>query len=226
MKKLYVLAVGILFCTTFNSVNAQDYTVQNDSMVGSGPSNTTITLYNFVNNNLSSSIRLAWVRTQDLPTGWASAVCDNEQCYTEEVDSAEYSIPANEPGDLIVYFYPNDITGTGSVSVQVYTAGGNPQDGITVVFTANAWSVGMKEHSIEGFSMYPNPVNNYLNILFTKKAKHHIEVYNILGRKIITQKVQYDDHLVVPFSNLQRGLYVVVYKTESGKIITKSISKR
>lgn len=229
MKRICILAFLTLFISLQIKVKAQDISVKNDTMFGSivAVDSSKITLNNIVTNNTANTVTLVWERTEDIPVGWTTAVCDNNLCYSFEVDNEVYSpIDSGLSGDLIVYFYPNDIVGSGKVTIQLYPQGGNPQDGISVLFFGEAWSVGTKENDLAKFSMYPNPVTNYLNIQFSYKGKHYVEVYNILGRKILKKEVQNDNIMRIPFSNLQRGMYIVMYKAQNGKIITKSISKR
>ena len=119
---------------------------------------------------------------------------------------------------------PNNIVGSGVVRIAVYPSGGTVNDGIIITYIISV-GVSIKNATAPNFTMYPNPVKDYLNINFTKKGLQHIEVYNILGNKVLVKDVANTDFVRIPFTNFQRGRYIVIYRSENGKIITKSITK-
>jgi len=64
-----------------------------------------------------------------------------------------------------------------------------------------------QEYAFEGFTMYPNPVNNMLNI----KAKANLEsitVYNLLGQPVLESNPK-EIQASLNMSSLQKGLYLV-----------------
>jgi len=81
----------------------------------------------------------------------------------------------------------------------------------TFMISAYDHSLSIADQIIDGFSMYPNPVENILNIK-TKNPVKAINIYNMLGQEVLsTSKTQID------MSNLQAGSYVV--KVQAGNQI-------
>lgn len=84
------------------------------------------------------------------------------------------------------------------------------------VFGANGLSssctpLAVRNSKSVDFRIYPNPTNNFLNIgigtALTEDAT--LEITDILGRKLITQKITAASAPVIDVSNLVKGLYVV-----------------
>ena len=80
-------------------------------------------------------------------------------------------------------------------------------------------TLGIEEAHIDGFSMYPNPVEDMLHV-HANDAIQNIEIYNLLGQKVMdTQQMDID------VSSLTSGTYMLKVKTarQSGsyKLIKK-----
>jgi aminopeptidase N len=72
--------------------------------------------------------------------------------------------------------------------------------------------------------VFPNPVNDQLNVYFTDKEPYNIEIVDILGNKI--KNVSNDNHkteISIPISEIKPGMYFVIVKnkqsTQSIKVI-------
>lgn len=59
----------------------------------------------------------------------------------------------------------------------------------------------------DGFVTFPNPVNNILNISFTKNISN-VAVFNLLGQEVITKSVN-QNQSQIDMSNLSRGTYML-----------------
>lgn len=77
------------------------------------------------------------------------------------------------------------------------------------------------------FKLYPNPANNFITIEFNSQHKQsEIEVYNILGEKVLSKSVNNSDRLLINTLGLKTGLYICKIKfPESERIISESSKK-
>lgn len=228
MARFY-LFITILLCLNLSTYaqkrNVGKIIAKYDSMTVTGsPSDFEVITHNKVYNTSNNNQTYRWVvMSVNIPSNWGFAICDVNNCYSN-IDSQEFSLGPNDSGIFQVHFYPGGNTGTGNVIVYVYPLG-EYQNGIMMyskcVINPNSINYSPKLD----FSMYPNPVKDYLDIRFTKKGNHSIEIYNILGRRVLRKDIYNSDRTRISFENLQNGMYVIMYRAENGKVITKSISK-
>lgn len=74
--------------------------------------------------------------------------------------------------------------------------------------------------AIEGLTMYPNPLKgNTLFITSTANAEMNVKIYNVLGKEVLSTKV---NNTSVDVSNLASGVYIVKV-TEEGKTATRKL---
>jgi Zn-dependent metalloprotease len=96
--------------------------------------------------------------------------------------------------------------------------------------TGNRDLTDVKEKNISYFfsNVYPNPVNDYINIVFeASKQKHYeISLFNITGKKLLTEKgisVKGTNRLILPVVNVKKGIYIINInfdnKTKKHKIV-------
>lgn len=140
------------------------------------------------------------VRTvNDLPADWQSSLCFGVNCFSPFLDSAattpDFFTDPLEPGDTLitsvhVFAFNND--GTANVQVQVGTFR-NPNDRVTIDFTATTLPVSVEDETIAAKDYYlnqnfPNPFNpaTRINYGVAKSGNVEISVYNILGNKVAT----------------------------------------
>ncbi|GAB1857217.1 hypothetical protein MHTCC0001_20530 [Flavobacteriaceae bacterium MHTCC 0001] len=67
------------------------------------------------------------------------------------------------------------------------------------------------------FTLYPNPASGIINIK-TGDNNYNITIYDISGRSVITTKVDKNSTREVSISNLNAGIYMLKYSSESGDI--------
>jgi hypothetical protein len=79
--------------------------------------------------------------------------------------------------------------------------------------------LGVKENSISGLKIYPNPVKNLLNITSDSFEAKTVAIYNVLGKVVLSEKVT---NAPVNVANLAKGVYVVKV-TEEGKTATRKL---
>jgi len=73
-------------------------------------------------------------------------------------------------------------------------------------------------------SFYPNPVKDQLNIELNAPKPVTIEVYNILGKKVMDH-VHEGKTSVMNVENLLSGVYFIRYTDTNGKVISKTFKK-
>ncbi len=97
------------------------------------------------------------------------------------------------------------------------TSGDNGTPGATNSIT----SLSVARNEIEGFSVYPNPVNSGQ---FTIRSASHVNmdvsIYDMLGKQVYAKQVQSDETIQV--SNLTQGIYILRVE-EDGKLATRKL---
>jgi uncharacterized Ntn-hydrolase superfamily protein len=120
---------------------------------------------------------------------------------------------------------PTDVYGAPSLNLSLRTKGGDsiePIDSLqTLMNKANGCSALANKsfitHSL--FKIYPNPANDILEIDNSFNKNIHLDLFNVLGKKIFsTTLVQ--QHNIVCISNLNSGLYFYTI-LENGSILQK-----
>jgi len=94
-----------------------------------------------------------------------------------------------------------------------------PVNGQIYTFTTDVLSTD-NENKLE-FSLYPNPVINELNISLTEIANYNYEVFDILGKKVITGKANNVNEFNINTSNLNSGSYLLKVNNTIKKFIKK-----
>lgn len=74
------------------------------------------------------------------------------------------------------------------------------------------------------FTVYPNPVKNWLNISYTQNITS-VEVFNLLGQNVITNTTNTTTKTQVDMSALAAGTYLVKVNTENGTKTMKVIKE-
>ena len=109
----------------------------------------------------------------------------------------------DQPGNICGLANSTEITTDADTWYYIFAATAEPYANITISNSI----LGITENTIDGFSFYPNPINNQLNL----SAKSNIEkvaLYNINGQKVYSDKVNALQK-TINLSFLQSGLYVM-----------------
>ena len=92
------------------------------------------------------------------------------------------------------------------------------------VFTFTVEGVlGLEDQSIEGLIVYPNPVNEILTVS-AMTAISNVEVFNVLGQRLITQNAS-DNSIQIDLSSLSQGNYFVKVYTESSSEVLQIVKQ-
>lgn len=110
-------------------------------------------------------------------------------------------------------------TAAGGVSVidangvEIYPFNGNYGTGFSVQFRSGA-ELSINDNALEGISVYPNPINNVLNI--KNATNSSIEVLNMLGQTLITKNnITVEEQVNV--ASFPQGTYFV--KITNGNVV-------
>lgn len=110
--------------------------------------------------------------------------------------------------------YPNSNSTNfdGAWSVYPYFASGNIvisdiDRGLFIVRDPS--TAGVDENSTSAFAVYPNPAKDIVNITSKSEPISKVEIFNMLGQKVLDQNFDQNISQNVNVSNLQAGMYVM-----------------
>jgi len=108
---------------------------------------------------------------------------------------------------------PNEKTGSGSSDYGVALSARDLAD----ITEHTASTI---ENNINGFAMYPNPVNgNVLNITSSKNLDKNVQIFDILGKQVYSKTIT---GTTVNVSNLNAGVYLIKVE-EAGNFVTRKL---
>lgn len=85
----------------------------------------------------------------------------------------------------------------------------------------NDFLLKVETNQIQGFTVYPNPVKDgYLTINSANAISKSIEIYDILGKQVLSTSIQNNERVNV--SNLNAGIYILRVE-EAGKLATSKL---
>lgn len=146
--------------------------------------------------------------------------------YTAGLRILDISNPSNvtEIGFFDTHPENNNTTFFGAWSVYPYFASGNIivsdiDRGLFVIRESNTLTT--KEQTITEFSMIPNPASNNTLISASNNQKiKKIEVFDMLGKKIVSYEALHDNQFQLPVANFPEGLYIIkINESSSQKLI-------
>ena len=87
----------------------------------------------------------------------------------------------------------------------------NCGDLVVYTFNLSQNSLGVEGTNLKGFSLYPNPANNVLNLKYNGEA--NISIFNVIGKEI--QSTTVNQEKTIDISNMTNGVYFL--KISDGK---------
>jgi len=104
---------------------------------------------------------------------------------------------------------------------------GNSLTSNRVVFDDLSWTcytdLGINNYHLNEMTVYPNPVSDILNIKFNNSIETQIEIYNILGKRVLTKTMNQSQSINV--ENLNTGIYILKI-TQGNSSISKKLIKQ
>ena len=128
--------------------------------------------------------------------------------------------------------YVGATLGTGANSGKLYKlqttatglqTGGWPMYAGNLRHTSNIQDITLSvvDNTIDGFNVYPNPVNNgEINISTASNGNKSVQIFDVLGKQVYTKNILADEKIKT--SNLGAGLYILKVE-ENGKTATTKI---
>ena len=173
-----------------------------------------------LNHSGGSTINVAWERVlEDIPEGWATAICDPNQCYSpfsdEPLGPGSVLIPfpmtagQTITGDAFyVQFQPNGVAGSGTVRLKVYEVG-NPNNSIICAYEFDAVATGLNSPSTGSFQFHPNPVRNEIRVSAPATSKiKTVEIYSVVGKLVRRYDLGAErSTFQLDLSELKEGMY-------------------
>ncbi|MBA7586319.1 hypothetical protein ES708_28316 [subsurface metagenome] len=101
---------------------------------------------------------------------------------------------------------------TGDLTVPVYVTDQTAKSetlNMTITVNSTSFNDDIINSSI---TIYPNPVKNIINVKYDEEFS--MEIYNILGEKILISK-----HAKTNVSSLPTGIYIILVKDKENKLI-------
>ncbi len=144
----------------------------------------------------------------------------------------DFDASASVDADYVVWDYSNGVSDTGFVSSQSYTSNGlvnvvvtayNACAAVTDTLSLNI-DISTLEHSLSTLSVYPNPLNDKLNISLMETASDfvNIRLVDARGQVILEESHQNPGRSFEHSLSIGRhaaGVYMLVVETEQGRWI-------
>lgn len=125
------------------------------------------------------------------------------------LQSNEFTFEVQTAGVYYFGFNVNDEEAQGSILI----------DDIKIIDS----TFGSDEFDLSGFTYYPNPVENVLNLSYTNEI-NSVEVYNLLGQKVLSKVINANSGQV-DMALLQSGTYIVKVSSDNKERVIKVIKK-
>lgn len=128
------------------------------------------------------------------------------------------TVPSNDNYSIIINLYRSETESTCDYTEITDTA---TLDFTTPLTSIVSLSVSEFEQLENQIMVYPNPVNNSLSFSTSESLNiNSIELYSVLGKKI---NAEYDEFNRINVSNLNIGIYFVIFHTDKGRVEKKIV---
>ncbi|GAA4809728.1 PQQ-binding-like beta-propeller repeat protein [Litoribaculum gwangyangense] len=152
------------------------------------------------------------------------------EAYTPLSLGAKITSPAAIHSDGTIYVGVETVSGgklsaltTSATGLQV---GGWPMYGKNAKHTSNvnAITLSTSKESINGFSVYPNPVNNgEFYVSTASNGVKSIQIFDMLGKKVYSKSIEVNEKIGI--SNLRAGVYILKVVEDDKLATTKLVIK-
>lgn len=110
------------------------------------------------------------------------------------------------------FFRQDSTTETGALEIDELRIGNSWAD------VTPATPAGIQENQIDGFSMYPNPAKNVLNLYTQSNLSKNVQISDVLGKQLVNTTVEGTTMEL----HLQTGIYIIKVE-EAGKVATQKL---
>lgn len=240
MKKIFILGGLSLSLLTSYNADAQSFTCAHDTVWFS---------YTGTSDNIANhisvpsggpNVTLNWkVVGTNFSTDWigATGICDNNTCLPgTTVATGSFPTQTSSPyiagatGDFHMQFNGAIITSSGTnkyMRVRLINPSTSDTAYQTYIVSAVASSVRTVSRSVDEISLYPNPANNEINVVFDAAADvKSISVHNLIGKVMGIYRVS-GNSANLNIENLPSGIYFVRLTNAHGEaVITRKFTKQ
>jgi hypothetical protein len=229
----------LLICFIFTSaliLNAQALTITPSDSVSVSQTvtsmNDEVVLYAYVKNDSSVDLTFKWrVVSSNSPAGWDISYCDNTDCLDLAFNNQNtFLLKADSTSILKMAYLPFLTSGESDIEISV-SIDGMPSSSVSVNYKAiiAVGTVGIKTIDSKALSLFPNPATNFIQIKGIENIRNvnSIEVYSIIGKKIMTSSVSTMADLELNIQNLENGVYLVkLFDNKQSVFYTKTFVKK
>ncbi|MEM7102232.1 MAG: T9SS type A sorting domain-containing protein [Bacteroidota bacterium] len=180
-----------------------------------------------ITNTSNETLDFTWERiTNDLESGWSTAICDPIACRAPFVDSESFSLDPGGSGTFSAWFTTTS-EGTGFVELKIWVQG----DSLNTVqfnnYTATAGdATSLEEVYADVLTVYPNPATSYITLPDHADVSRAV-MYNVLGKMMKTFELGAGFEHQVFVGDLPRGNYLVQFLNSEGDLLhTTKIAKQ
>ena len=162
-----------------------------------------------------------WYRTESIPTGWETAICEDELCHPTSTSTNEFSVGHGKTFDFKFNFYPYGVKDCGSGDI-VLVSKMNPsnRDSFHAAICTFDPTASVEEVSTK-ISIYPNPAKDYIVVNTGNNDEIRVAIYDILGNKYLEETTFSGRRLNI--ASLNSGVYIL--KTIGNNTQTKVFNK-
>ncbi len=230
MKKIYLIT--LLIITTLWSA-AQTFEVRiadtdtivanNDTLFAAGTSDQfDINKYFEIENVTADEIIVHVLRENvDLPEGMEAVFCLNV-CYASTTTEADATIAGGAIQNFDADLWPHNNGGTALVK---YTLSNEAESEELALFVEyDVEPLGITSNLSNKISVYPNPVNDILNVNFSGQNSQ-LQVFDAVGKLIKETNLQTNGNYQVDFSKMVSGIYLVRLMDDGQIVQTQKVMK-
>ena len=207
---------------------AQGFAISSNQALSQGRADQEMSSAIYIQNQTARPIELRWERKySQMPPAWEALICPKNCLNAQEKGSLQLN-PQEQSGPFRVSFRPNGQNGTGHVELAFYVLG-QADKSQSVIFTAQTSDKNKETAQVRLSTgtprLYPNPATEYLLLSAEGHDIKTLELYNVMGRKVMTHYIQYEGEKF-NISDLPKGMYMVRMLDAQHRVIrTQSINK-
>jgi hypothetical protein len=219
-----------------SSLSAQAFTITPSDSVSViqtvTSNNDEVILYAYVKNDSAVDLTFKWrVISSNSPAGWDISYCDNTDCLDLAFNNQNtFLLKADSTSILKMAYLPFLTSGESNIEVSV-SIDGISGSAVSVKYYASvtASPVGIRALDAKTLSLFPNPATSFIQIKGIENVSNvnAIEVYSIIGKKIMSTSVSSISDLRVNVQNLENGVYLVkLFDNSQNVFYTKTFVKK
>ena len=164
-----------------------------------------------------------------ISSNWEVGFCTDAACDDPSIiTSGSFSIADGDSAEIKITLLPmgysDDLTGTIQFSFP-----GSTIDRVTLSYDLKVGTVGIKDIDSQSLSIFPNPASNFIQIKGIENTNdvNSIEMYSIIGKKILSKEVSNVSDLNVNIQNFEQGVYLVkLFDSKKNVFYTKTFVKK